>query len=79
MPHSEIQVKLRLTTELIRRLRIRGGAPHIPIEVIWSEVQTRVGTPHKILRCFRSIGGGAPHIPIEVRVGTPHKVLEQLG
>ena len=56
-----------------------GGTPHIPIEVIWSDVQTRVGTPHKILRCLRSRGGGTPHIPIEVRVGTPHKVLEQFG
>ena len=26
----------------------RGGTPHIPIEVIRSDVQTRVGTPHKI-------------------------------
>ena len=24
-----------------------GGTPHIPIEVVWSDVQTRVGTPHK--------------------------------
>ena len=56
-----------------------GGIPHIPIWDIRSDDQTRVGTPHKILRCLRSIGGGTPHIPIEVRVGTPHKVLEQLG
>ena len=27
----------------------RGGTPHIPIEVMWSDVQTRVGTPHKAL------------------------------
>ena len=25
-----------------------GGTPHIPIEVIWSEVQTRMGTLHKL-------------------------------
>ena len=38
----------------------------MPIEVIWSEVQTKVGTPHKLLRCFRSRGGrGRPHIPLE--------------
>ena len=63
------------------------GTPHNPIRDIWSDVQTRVGTPHKILRCLRSRGGrGTPHIPNEVmwsdvqtRVGTPHKALEQLG
>ena len=27
----------------------QGGTPHIPIQVIWSDVQTRVGTPHKAL------------------------------
>ena len=53
---------------------------------IWSDVQTWVGTPHKILRCLRMRGGGTPHIPIKViwpdvqsRVGTPHKILKQLG
>ena len=35
-----------------------GGTPHIPILDILSDGQTRVGTPHRILRCFRSIGGG---------------------
>ena len=44
---------------------IWGGTPHIPIEGIWSDIQARVGTPHKILRCLRSKGGGTPHIPIE--------------
>ena len=29
-----------------------GGTPHIPIEVIWSDVQTRVGTPHKALEQY---------------------------
>ena len=33
------------------------GTPHVPFKVIWSDVQTRVGTPHKVLRCFRSQGG----------------------
>ena len=27
----------------------RGGTPHISIEGIWSDIQARVGTPHKIL------------------------------
>ena len=60
-------------------LRISGM--HIPILDIWSDVQTRVGTPHKILR---EAGGGTPRIPIEIiwsdvetRVGTPHKVIER--
>ena len=49
----------RLTSELIICFRIRwGGTPHIPIWDIWSDVQTRVGTPHKILRCLRSRRGG---------------------
>ena len=63
-----------------------GGTPHIPNWDIWSDLQTRVGTPHKILRCLRGIGVGTTHIPIKViwsnvqtRVGTPHKALEQLG
>ena len=65
------------------------GTPHIPIDGIWSDIQSRVGTPHKILRCLRSRGGesplGTPHIPIEgiwsdihSRVGTPHKILRCL-
>ena len=41
-----------------------GGTPHIPIKDIWSDVQTRVGTPHKTLRYFRS-RGWTPHIPFE--------------
>ena len=28
---------------------------------IWFNAQTRVGTPHKTLRCLRSIGGGTVH------------------
>ena len=40
-------------------LQMGGGTPHILIEVIWSDVQTRVGTPHKILRIkSRSLKGG---------------------
>ena len=60
---------------------------HIPIWDIWSDVQTRVGTPHK--RCLRSRrgGGDTAHsnldylVRFQTRVGggTPHKVLEQLG
>ena len=55
-----------------------GGTLYNPIWDIWSDVQTRVGTPHKILRCLRS-RGGTPHIPIwdiwsdvQTRVGTQH-------
>ena len=48
----------RLTIQRTRCLRIRGGTPHIPIWIIWSDVITRVGTPHKILRYFWSRGGG---------------------
>ena len=40
-------------------LEAEGGTPHIPIWNIWSNVQTRVGTPHKILRIkSRSLKGG---------------------
>ena len=40
----------------------QGGTPHIPIEVIWSNVQTRVGTPHKIL----NYNGMCDHIVISI-------------
>ena len=55
-----------------------GGTPHIPIEGIWSDIQARVGTPHKILTCLRSKGGGhrtfqlRENIDVHQRVGTPH-------
>ena len=36
--------------KILRYLRIRrGGTPRIPIEVMLSDAQTRVGTPHKLL------------------------------
>ena len=38
-----------LTTELIRCLGISGGYPHSNLGYL-ADVQTRVGTPHKILR-----------------------------
>ena len=38
---------------------------YIPIEGFWSYVQTRVGTPHKILRCLKSRGG---HHTAQLRV-----------
>ena len=38
-----------------------GGTPHIRNLVIWSEVQTKVGTSHKVLQCFRSQGGDTAH------------------
>ena len=45
----------------------RGGTPHIPIEGIWSDIQSRVGRSRR----------GTPHIPVEGKnpvrgVGTPH-------
>ena len=44
-----------------------GGTPHIPIEGIWSDIQSRVGRSRR----------GTPHIPVEGKnpvrgVGTPH-------
>ena len=30
-------------------MKQRGGTPHITIEVIWSNVQTRLGTPHRTM------------------------------
>ena len=39
-----------------------GGTPHIPIEGIWSDIQARVGTPHKIRKKENQsrswVGGG---------------------
>ena len=43
MPHSWIQVELDFHLN--------------PVEDIWSVVQTRVGTPHKILKCLRTREG----------------------
>ena len=42
------------------------GTPHITIEVIWSDVQTRVGTPHKIEFFLEKGGRGAQHIHFDV-------------
>ena len=37
----------------------KGGTPHIPFEGIWSNVQTKVGTPHQIgdARLRSRVGG----------------------
>ena len=58
----------------------RGGTPHNTIEALWPCVQTRVGRPHKILRCFRT-RGGTLHLPFEdiwsdvqTKVGTKYKI-----
>ena len=58
-----------------------GWTPHI----LWSDVQTRVGILHKILRCLRSNGGGdTAHSNINIwsdgqtRVGTTHIILKCL-
>ena len=55
------------------------GTPHISFEGIFSDVQTMVGTQHKILRYFKC-RGGTPHIRFKViwldilmRLGTPHR------
>ena len=51
---------------------------YIPIEGFWSYVQTRVGTPHNILRCLRNRAGGHRTFHLRVsgqmfkQVGTPH-------
>ena len=67
-------------------MKQRGGA-HIPIEVIWSNVQTRVGTPHKVLekveepgvwvgrlfsQCVRWVGGRLSNVILD-------PTLAQLG
>ena len=57
-----------------------GGTPHIPSERIWSDFQTRVGTPHKILTYFKSKGVHRTFrlrvvwSNVQTRVGTPHKI-----
>ena len=52
LPDTQLSWKCKLEP------RISGGrASYIPIWDIWSGVQTRVGTPHKIQRCLRSKGG----------------------
>ena len=57
-----------------------GETLHIPIDVMWSDVQNRVETLHKILECLRT-RGGTPHITIlgiwsdvQTKVETPHKI-----
>ena len=55
-----------------------GGTPHIRNRGIWLNVQIRVGTPHKILKCLRNKGGGHRTFHLRVscqmfkQVGTPH-------
>ena len=65
VPHSKIHVELaRLITELNKCLRSRRWKPlYIPIEGIWSDVQTRVGTPHMKINAFRLLfwGGDTAH------------------
>ena len=68
---------------LRRRTTLRGG------DNIWSDVQNRMGTLHKILRCLRSRGGRTPHMfkqrwghrtkfygASEAKGGTPHIPFE---
>ena len=55
----------KLGDKILRCSQSRGGTPHIPIEGIWSDIQARVGTLHKIPRRLRSRRGETPHIPIE--------------
>ena len=43
-----------MTPKLTRCLKSRrGDTSHIPVEGIWSDVQTRVGTPHMKKNAFR--------------------------
>ena len=72
VPHSKIHVELaRLITELNKCLRSRRWKPlYIPIEGIWSDVQTRVGTPHMKINALRLLfwGGDTAHNNCEVRL-----------
>ena len=46
----------------------QGGTLHILFEGIWLDIQIRVGTPHKVLRCLRiragAGGGSTPHYTV---------------
>ena len=44
---------------MFEKQRGRGGTPHIPFEGIWSDVQTKVGTPHQVgaARLRSRVGG----------------------
>ena len=60
----------RLITELNKCLRSRRWKPlYIPIEGIWSDVQTRMGTPHMKINAFRLLFWG----------GTLHIIIVKLG
>ena len=44
-----------------------GGAPHIPFEGIWSNIQTKVGTPHQIgaARLRSRVGGRLSNVILD--------------
>ena len=43
-----------------------GGTPHIPIEGIWSDIQSSVrGDTAQNSKMLEKQGGGTPHIPVE--------------
>ena len=58
----------RLTTKLTRCLRIGTGTPHISIWNIWSDVQTRVVTPHKFSNTSKAEGGWGGHRTFQLRL-----------
>ena len=88
VPHSKIHVELaRLITELNKCLRSRRWKPlYIPIEGIWSDVQTRMGTPHMKINAFRLLiwGGDTAHYNCEVGLvgrwvgGCPGQIIMHL-
>ena len=69
------------------RRRERGGAPHVPIEVIWADIQTRVlGWGHCIIFVDALGPGGWGHRTFYLRVPgqmsklsrDPQKILRHL-
>ena len=88
VPYSKIHVELaRLITELNKCLRSRRWKPlYIPIEGIWSDVQTRMGTPHMKIYAFRLLfwGGDTAHYNCEVGLvgrwegGCPGQIIMHL-
>ena len=61
--------RVKLTAKLIRCLRIRWGDTN-SIWNIWSDIKTRVGTPHKIKKTRHSLVWQRHRIPLG---GTPHR------
>ena len=58
---------------------IKWGTPHIQIWDIWPDLQTRVGTPHKNLRCLSSRGGNTAKVELGKNAAFQTSVIKILS